>query len=85
MAVGERAQERAQRRGCPQPAEELVQAAVPDQVKVVDRVRAREHPSNDAGGLVRRLAQGDFYRRLLALAATGSLETGFVTGRPRPS
>ena len=35
--------------------------------------------------LVRRLEQGDVYRCLLALASTGSVEPGFVTGRPKPS
>jgi hypothetical protein len=43
MPVGEGSQERSQRRGCPYPAEESAHAAVPEQVEIVDGVRAGQH------------------------------------------
>jgi hypothetical protein len=65
VAEGEAAQERAQRAGRPDAGEQPVHAAVAQQVHVIDRVRAGDHPGHQrrhlqlrvhpAGGLQREL------------------------------
>ena len=51
VAEGERAQERAQRRRRPHPGEQPVHPAVPQQVHVVDGVRAGDHAGDQRGDL----------------------------------
>jgi hypothetical protein len=48
---GEGPQKRAQRGRGPDPAEQRRHRAVPQQVHVIDAVRARDHPSSQAGEL----------------------------------
>ena len=47
--AGITAQVRAQRRRCPDPAEQRAHRAVPQHVHVIDRIRARRHPGDQAG------------------------------------
>ena len=58
MAVGEGTQERAQRRGRPNPGEQPIHPAVAQQVEVIDGVRTGEHPADDRGGLRRGVGRG---------------------------
>lgn len=51
MTEGERAQERPERRRCPNPLEQSGHRAVPRQVHVIDRVRAGDHPAGQRGDL----------------------------------
>jgi hypothetical protein len=51
----ERPQERAQRRRRPHPLKEPVHRAVPQQIHVLDRVRARDHPRDQRRNLDRRI------------------------------
>ena len=55
MPVGERAQERAQCRGCPHPSEQATHRAVAEQVQVIDRIGAGHHPAHHNGRLHRRV------------------------------
>jgi len=56
MAEGERAQERPQRRGGAHPGEQPVHAAVAQHRHVIDAVRTRDHPRDQAGDLHRSVA-----------------------------
>ena len=62
VAVAERAQEAAERRGRPDLGEHVVQAAVAQHVHVIDGVGAHQHPGDQAADLQRRargLGAGD--------------------------
>jgi hypothetical protein len=59
MTEGEPAQEGAQRRRCADVVEDTAHAAVAQQVHVVDRVRARDHP-RDQGEDLRGRVRGAF-------------------------
>ena len=48
---GERPQERPQRRGGPDPTEQPVHPAVPQQIHVIDAVRTGDHPGDQGGDL----------------------------------
>ncbi len=57
VAVGERAQVGAQRRGRPHPVEQPAHAAVPEQIEVIDAVRTGKHPGNNAARLGHRIGE----------------------------
>jgi hypothetical protein len=66
VTEGEGAQERAQRRGRADPGEQPAHAAVPQQVHVLDRVRAGDHPGHKCRHLQRRVYRaGGLERELL--------------------
>ena len=64
VPMGERAQERAQRRGGPHPVEQPAHPPVAQQVQVVDRIRAGQHPADHARRLHPRTRRG--HRQTLA-------------------
>ena len=59
MAMSERAQERAQRRGRPHPAEQPSHRAVAQHVEAIDAVRAGEHPTDHRSRLRGRVGRVD--------------------------
>jgi len=65
MPEPERPEKRAQRRRRPHPAEQATDAAVPQQVHVSDRVRARDHAGHQRRHLrARRAARTARHRQL---------------------
>ena len=63
MPVGERPQEAAIGRWCPDAVEQLVHATMPQPVQVVDAVRAGQHPCHDTDRLRHRVRR--LHRQLL--------------------
>lgn len=77
MTVGEGPQERPQRRGRPDPREQLRHRAVAQHVEVIDAVRADQHPRDHTAGLghrVRRVHGG--------MLGDQVVQTGFL-GQPQ--
>ncbi len=73
MAMGERAQIGAQRRGRPDPVEQAAHGAVPERIEVIDAVSAGEHPGDDAGRLGHRVRAGHRHQPAHQLVQTSQL------------
>jgi site-specific DNA recombinase len=70
-SIGERAQERAQRRRCPHPREQPAHRAVLQQIHVIDRVRPGHHASDQRGHLrPGRATSSTGHRQMLARQLT---------------
>jgi hypothetical protein len=85
VAPVEPAQERPERGGCPNPAEQLTHPTVAQHVEVVDAVRAGEHAGHDPGDLqVRVRADRDGHLEVLGDQAGEVTALGQAHHRDQP-
>jgi site-specific DNA recombinase len=85
-SIGERAQQLAQRRGCPHPSEQPVHPAVPQQRHVINAIRAGDHARDQRRHLQDRVAApgfGDPQMRRDQLLQTGPLSQVPDRSQPR--
>jgi len=85
MTESERPQERPHRRGAPNPAEQPVHPAVPQQVHVIDAVRASDHPRDQTRDLQVRVRATPGGQRQLGCDQLGQAATLRQRDHRRPA